>query len=83
MGASSWVRSNVRTETVPVGLLLVEQSVPQLCAHTECMCVTETLTLFLCGVYVAMNTGIFVCRHSAKNSFKIKNHVMVTAQYEL
>lgn len=25
----------------------------------------------------------FVCRHSAKNSFKEKNHVVVTIQYEL
>lgn len=78
LGPSIWVKGSVRTEIASAGLALAEQSTPQLCAHTKGMCVTVIVTLFLCDVYVAMNTGIFLCSHSTKNTSQEKNHVMVT-----
>lgn len=60
----------MRTETASVGLELMEQSLPQLCAHSKGMCVT--VPHFLCDVYVAMSTAVFFGSHTSKNTFKEK-----------
>lgn len=70
LAPSSCVKGSVRTETASVGLELIEQSSPQLCAHSKGMYVT--VPLFLCDVYDAMNTGVFLCSPTTKNTFKEK-----------
>jgi len=45
---------------------------PQLCAHSKRVCVAAVVTFFLCDVYVTMNTGIFLCHRSTKNTFQEK-----------
>ena len=66
------MKDSVGTETASADLALTEQSTPQLCAPTKGMCVRVVVTPFLCDVYVAMNTGVFLCSHSTKNTFQEK-----------